>query len=330
MRYLSLVLVLVASSLTAAEAPKTWEPVETTNVCAARHEAAMVVINDKLYLIGGRGLKPVNEYDPTTKTWKTLAKPPFQMHHFQAVAIDERIAIIGAFTGRYPRETPVPNIWFFDTVKNEWQEGPEIPEERRRGSAGLVKDGDDIYVVCGIVDGHWADYVPWFDKWNIQTGEWTVLPDAPRPRDHFHAAIIDGKIIAAAGRTTNAATKQVFELTVAEVDAFDIETQQWTTLAEPIPTQRAGTMALAHEDTIIVVGGERDHGPAHREVEAFSFKDEKWHSCTPLYRGRHGGGLGMIGTKLYVTSGSGSRGGRPELDDLEMIDWSDLGLSTEK
>lgn len=326
MRRFSLFYLLFVFFVPVFAVPETWEPVATVNGCHGRHEAAMVTLNDRLYLIGGRKVKPVDEYNPKTKQWTALAKPPLEMHHFQAVVVGERIAIIGAFTGKYPRETPVPNIWFFDPVQNVWEMGPEIPQERRRGSAGVVKDGDDIYIVCGIVDGHWADYVPWLDHWNSRTGEWTVLPDAPRPRDHFHAAMIDGKIVAAGGRTSSAATKQVFNLTIPEVDAFNVNTQQWVTLREPLPTQRAGTMAVAYDDTLLVVGGEKGKGPAHREVEAFSFEDEKWHTCTPLKVGRHGGGLSMIGSKLYVASGSARRGGGPELDTLESFDWEDLGL----
>ncbi|WP_309707204.1 hypothetical protein, partial [Armatimonas sp.] len=97
----------------------TWETVATQGSCTARHEAAMVAVKGRLYLLGGRGIKPVDEFDPKTSTWRPLARPPLELHHFQAVALKDRIAIVGAMTGGYPHETPIPNIWFFDPAKNE-------------------------------------------------------------------------------------------------------------------------------------------------------------------------------------------------------------------
>ena len=147
------------------------EPADTHANCTARHEAALIGLNGKLYLLGGRGIKPVEEYDPATESWRKLAPSPLEFHHVQPVVIGGKIALIGAMTGKYPKEKPVPNIWFFDPSKNEWSKGPEIPEGRRRGGAGVVVDGDLVYLVCGIQNGHWNGFIPWLDSFNTKTGE---------------------------------------------------------------------------------------------------------------------------------------------------------------
>ena len=62
-----------------------WETITTEPVCTPRHEAAMTALNGRLYLLGGRGVKAVEEYDPASKGWRQLSKTPMQLHHFQAL-----------------------------------------------------------------------------------------------------------------------------------------------------------------------------------------------------------------------------------------------------
>ena len=152
-----------------------------------------------------------------------------------------------------------------------------MPAGRERGGAGVVLHENKIYLVGGNTNGHWNGFVPWLDVLDLKTGQWTALPDAPHARDHFQAALVDGKIVAAGGRRTSAETKQTFNLTVPEVDVYDIAAGKWTTLEEKIPTPRAGCMAVARDGKMVVIGGESGSQPkAHAEVEALSLVEGKW------------------------------------------------------
>ena len=296
-----------------------WVRVSTKGTPTARHEAAFVEVSGKLYLLGGRGMKPVDIFDPQSNGWSTASGPPVEMHHFQPVVHDGRIVAASVFTGGYPHETPLPNVMIYDPASDEWSEGPAIPEGRRRGAAGEVLDGDKLYLVGGIIDGHYAGTVPWLDVLDLNTGKWTQLPDAPQARDHFQAALIGGKIYAAAGRRTSAKTNETFTLTVPETDVFDIESQTWSTVA-PIPTMRAGTSSLALNGKLVVAGGESGaHETAHAEVEVFDPAAGTWRSLPNLVQGRHGTGMTYFDGKLWTAAGSGNRGGRPELDTLEAL-----------
>ena len=73
----------------------------------ARHEAAMVALGGKAYLMGGRGVKPVEEFDPRTSPWRQLRPAPLEMHNFQPVAVGGQIYVMTAMTGKYPKETPL-------------------------------------------------------------------------------------------------------------------------------------------------------------------------------------------------------------------------------
>ena len=85
----------------------------------------------------------------------------------------------------------VEHIYIYDPAANTWKQGAEIPVSRRRGSTGAVVRDGMIYLLGGIQNGHSSGWVPWFDAYNPQTNAWTILSDAPRSRDHFHA-ILEG------------------------------------------------------------------------------------------------------------------------------------------
>ncbi|MBB4079906.1 N-acetylneuraminic acid mutarotase [Lewinella aquimaris] len=318
-RYIFLFLITGLLSCTVHRQPTTtesWEFVDNDTEPVARHEAAFVAVGDRYYLLGGRGIRPVSVFDTRTQRWTEGAKPPVEIHHFQPVVYGREIYLLGAMTGEYPGETPLPHVYIYNPDRDEWRQGHEIPEDRRRGGAGVVLHDGLIYLVCGIRDGHRGDHKNWLDAYDPATGAWTQLPDAPRPRDHFQAAVVDGKLYAAAGRTTVAATNP-FANTIGAVDVYDINSGRWTTLDRELPTRRAGTAAIGLRDKLIVIGGESDtQEPAHAEVEALDVNSGLWTAMPPLVRGRHGTGVILDDDHLIMASGCGQRGGQPELADM--------------
>ena len=102
---------------------------------------------------------------------------------------------------------------------------------------------------------------------------------------------------------------------------FDLKKQTWETLpaSSNLPTLRAGTSAVNFRGMLLVIGGESMvHKEAHNEVEALDPKSGKWTAQTPLNRGRHGTQAVVYKGKIYTASGSGNRGGGPELKSLEI------------
>lgn len=276
-----------------------------------RHEHAFVENQGKLYLIGGRGNKPVQIYDPETDLWEIGAEPPIEIHHMQLVSIGTKIYVLGAFTGNFPNETPVSSILIYETTNDTWNWSASIPENRRRGSAGVVVYQNEIYVISGIIDGHSSGWVTWVDKYNPSTGAWTILPDAPNARDHFHAALVDDKIVVAGGRRSGASG--VFNATVGAVDVFDIGNNSWSTVNN-IPTKRAGCSVATIGREVLVIGGESGtQFNAHDQVEAYHIDQNNWRTLDPLNQGRHGFQATKLGNKIYVAAGSIERGAN-ELD----------------
>jgi N-acetylneuraminic acid mutarotase len=302
--------------------PRAWETIETNGEPTARHEATMVAFQDKAYLLGGRRINPVDVFDPTTNSWTAKSKTPMELHHFQGVVVEDRIYLMGAVTGGYPRETPLEKIVVYYPNEDRFDFVHSIPESRRRGGAGAVYHDGKIYLVGGITNGHMDGCRNWFDQYDPKTGDWKILPDAPNERDHFQAVVIDGRLYAAGGRQTSKATNEVFSKTIAVVDVFDFKSGQWIPNSEcpVLPTPRAGNSTASADGKLIVAGGESGNNPsAHAEVDVYDPKSQSWSSFPSLQRGRHGGGLATIDDCIYTASGSGGRGGSPELKSTERL-----------
>ncbi len=295
-----------------------WTEIKSSDgsLPVARHEAAFIMAGERYYLLGGRGMKPVNIFHPKTNQWTTGSTPPVEMHHFQPVVYQDEIYVLGAMTGPYPGETPLANIYIYNPVMDEWRMGAPIPHDRRRGGAGVSISGDHIYVVCGIKDGHRGDHKRWVDVYHIPTGQWKQLSDAPRARDHFQTSIINGKLYAVAGRTTVAADNP-FKNTMRELDVYDIATDSWSTSTAQLPTIRAGNAVVAFGHELLVFGGESFYQQsAHPELESYNTLTNEWRSLAEIPVGRHGTGLILHHQRLITASGSGDRGGGPEMNDL--------------
>lgn len=302
---------------------QTWKAAEPLNLPTKRHENAMTAVKGKLYLLGGRGVKPMEEYDPKKDTWTQKAMAPIEMSHFQAVSYGDEVYVVGAFTGSYPHEAPIPVMYIYNPARNEWRQGPEIPKDRLRGAAGAFVRNNKIYVVCGIQDGHWDGHVAWFDEYDPKTNTWRKLADAPRPRDHVSVALVGDKLYVAGGRLSTARIQQVLNRTIPEVDVYDFKTNTWTTLeaSKNLPTLRAGNMAVAYGNKVLIIGGESDKQvPAHSEVEAYNTKTGQWEQLAMLHQGRHGTGAVSMNGKVYIVAGSANRGGGPELNSMEILE----------
>lgn len=294
-----------------------WEEVPNANEPTARHESAFVKLGDAFYLLGGRGIKPIEIYDPETGRWRQGAAPPFQMHHFQAVPYGGKIYVVGAWTEGFPREKGLSHVWTYDPEADAWEQGREIPVSRRRGAAGAAVYDGKIYVAGGNAGGHGphATAVGWLDVFDPETGAWASLPPAPHGRDHFQAAVVGDRLYLAGGRDSG--LENFADSTVAPVDVYDFRTRRWHTLEDaPIPTERAGTTAVPVGDEIVVIGGE-GFGQAWDATEALDTRTGTWRRLAPLNRPRHGTQALVHDGKIYIVAGAGAQGGSPELTNME-------------
>lgn len=288
-----------------------WIDLDEDETYTARHECSFVQAGDEFIVFGGReNAQTLDTYDYATDTWSTSASAPIPFNHFQATEYQGLIWVIGAFeTNDFPTEDPADDVWVFDPANDVWIQGPSIPAARRRGSAGLVEYGGRFYVVAGNTIGHDGGYNAMFDEFDPHTGSWTPLPDAPRARDHFHAAVIGDELYVAGGRLSGGAGG-TFAPLVPEVDVYDFSAGTWSTLppSADLPTPRAAAATAVFAGELVVAGGE-GNGQAYDTVEAFDPVTGQWRSLASLNHARHGTQAIVSGAGLYVIAGSPNQGG---------------------
>ncbi len=289
--------------------PNTWQYVNSSNGSTpqGRHECSYVEVNGNLYLIGGRGTPNISIYNPATNAWTSGPKFPNnkEIHHFQGVKFNNKIYVIGAFTGGFPTETPVPEIYVFDPATNTWSTlAVQIPVGRRRGSVGVAVYNNKIYLVGGITNGHTNGWVNWMDEFDPVNLSFKTMPNAPHQRDHFHAVVFGDKLYVTGGRKSSYPTSTI-GFTDPTVDVFDFTTQLWVTLpsSSNIPTPRAGTATVLLNNEIVLASGESGTNSYHKEVEAFNPVTNTWRTLPPMLTGRNAPGGEVYNNRFYVVTG---------------------------
>lgn len=289
-----------------------WTNIVNLTEHTPRHENSFVQLGDKFYLFGGReSADKMDIYDYTTNTWSQAASTaPFEFNHFQAVAYEGLIWVIGSFKDNsYPNETPADNIYMYDPIEDSWIQGPPIPNSRKRGSSGLVMYNNKFYIVAGNTIGHNGGYIPWFDEFDPATGEWTVLDDAPHSRDHFHATVVDNKLFVVGGRLTGG-EGGTFAPVISEVDVYNFTTGNWSTLpaSANLPTPRAASATVNFNGKVVVIGGE-GNGQAYVNTDELDVNTNTWSSLSDLNNPRHGTQGIVSGDGIWISSGSPNQGG---------------------
>lgn len=296
---------------TALQADDRWIDLDENESYTPRHECSFVQAGNKFILFGGReSAQTLEMYDFATDTWTIGGQAPKEFNHFQATTFEGFVWICGAFkTNSFPRELAEENIWLYHPPTQKWIRGPEIPEDRRRGGAGLAIHDEKFYLIAGNTIGHDGGYVSWFDVYDPKANTWTRLEDAPHARDHFYAAVHDGKLYAAGGRLSGGAGG-VFAPLVPQVDVFDFKTKTWSTLEADLPTPRAAPSVVAFQKQIVVLGGEgEEKGPAYKLVEAYSIAHKQWSRKADMNHARHGTQAIVSGEGIFIAAGSPKRGG---------------------
>ncbi len=297
-----------------------WQTVApVSGMPIARKGNGYVEAGNKFYLIGGRNTDSVQVYDAAAKLWQNKAKPPMELLDFQAVVHEGLIYVAGAFTGAFPRETPVSQVYIFNPLTDKWFAGSTIPIGRRRGSTGTVVYKNKIYMIGGIQDGHWTGSVSWFDEYDPVSNVWKNMPDAPRARDHFHASIINDKLYLAGGRRSSGSTAQHYSLTIPEIDVFDFNSGLWSTLPSSanLPTPRAGAATAVLGNELLVIGGESAQATAHIETEALNLETNTWRRLADLQQKRHSTQVIKSNNGLYLAAGAANPGSSNPLASQE-------------
>jgi Kelch motif len=300
-----------------------WGLIKTKGLPVARHEACFVFVNGKGYLLGGRKLRPVSEFNPASNTWTTKRFPPQgETHHMQCVAYKGKIWIAGGWKGS-GTEVPHTTMFVYDPVTDTWDNSrPYLPNnpERRRGGAAFVLNGDMMFLSHGNIGGHGeqATTQKLFDQFNPATGEWKIMPDAINARDHTGGAMVGGRMCVAGGRDGGVAA--FFNSPILPTDCYNFTSRKWVQEANIPNPGRAGVMVARNCEGQMMVAGGEGFGKAYSQVDIFNGKS--WTTSASMVEPRHGSGLGIGDCScgiIYTASGNNKQGGSSESNTTEMF-----------
>jgi hypothetical protein len=184
-----------------------------------------------------------------------------------------------------------------------------MPAGRDRGAGGTAAYNGKIYVAGGI---HAGTTVGWFDVYDPATNTWASLPDLPHRRDHFQAAVLNGRLWAIGGRISSSSTR------VGYNEAFDLTTQKWLTGFAPLPTLRGGFATAVFGTEIALIGGEGG-GSTFNTVEAYNTASNTWRTLAPMPTARHGIEAAVLNGSAYIADGGMRQGGGAPTDAQEVL-----------
>jgi hypothetical protein len=124
-------------------------------------------------------------YDPTSDSWRPLAKAPFTPHsEHTAVWTGSEMLVWDGIAGAA-----------YDPAADTWRSLPTSPLSARHGHTA-VWTGEEMLVWGGQVDGRGDRPLADGAAYSPARDEWTLLPDAPLgPRDRHAAVWTDGAML---------------------------------------------------------------------------------------------------------------------------------------
>ena len=197
------------------------------------------------YLAGGRSV--VQEaYDPDTDDWHDVTPLPRALDHIQAVEYGGLIYYIGGLV-TWPGPA-VGTVYVYDPVADRFTSGaPMRARDVNAAPAALRCTTARSITQAVCTTGRRC-------RGSTSTTRllerWTVLPDMPRAKDHFHAAVVGDRFYAIGGRAT------AIVATTTANDAFDLRSGSWITTLAPLPTARGGFATAVLGARVLVIGGE--------------------------------------------------------------------------
>lgn len=239
------------------------------------HHVAITEHRGKIYAFGGfkypdsspAAWAPIDnawEYDPAMDTWKALAPLPTKRGSPVAVAVGDKIYVIGGANtppgakdpGVHPQRPhrSVGTVEEYDPVTNTWRERSPMPTPRNHATAGVVNG--KIYVIGGRVGAAFIssgssnidvveEYDPVTDSWGPPRAK------MPSARSAMASGVFGGRIYVSGGEGQDAQRMWTFR----SLEAYDPATNTWATLPS-MPVSRHGLAGAVVGSRLHMVSGD--------------------------------------------------------------------------
>jgi N-acetylneuraminic acid mutarotase len=172
-----------------------WDAISPLPTATGRAAGCNVVIDDKIYLFGGRrgdmSVAFASVYDVVADSWQKLPDMPVRREHCGAGLIGGKIYIVGGRTDTIRGFEPTSLV--FDPANPGYAQRKPILTPRGGVAAAVI--GSRLYIFGG--EGNATSPMNVFQEveaYDPANDAWSSLPALALPRHGFGAAIIDGLV----------------------------------------------------------------------------------------------------------------------------------------
>ncbi len=289
-----------------------------TSMALTRSYFGTAVSGGRIYALAGTDgyfsvTNRVESYDPATDTWNEGLPVPSIRSGNSGASVRGRVFTFGGATGG-----PVNG---YDPVTDTWKAYHPMPTAG--SSAGVATLGDKVYLVGGSGFTRVDVFSPVQDLALMP-----ALPSLPEGRSDAIAAIVDGRLLVAGGRTTSSpaaagdAWTSRFRGVVPATGPF-AEDPGWLSTASP-GVSRRGACAVTAGGRVYVLGGFDGGGAPLDTMEVFDPAADTWSSAPSMPTARGNFGAVEAEGKIYAFGGetsSGAKTGVCEVYDLTSGAW---------
>jgi N-acetylneuraminic acid mutarotase len=234
----------------------TWQT--GPEMIAPRNEFQCVVINNKLYAIGGEGMidSTIESFNPATAEWtlECVIPPSARTFRGEAVAIGSNIYRLGGDRN----ESNSDMVWKYSVADGTWEQKMSMRTPRKGFSPVVVNNR--IYTFGGTYQSGvstWTEYKT-VEVYDPENDTWSIVDSMPGFRDGQEAAVCGSKIYLLGGGTgTGSSNTPVYDIWI-----YSAADKSWATSKAVIATKEtffagrfSGISIVSMDKTIYAIGG---------------------------------------------------------------------------
>lgn len=180
---------------------RTWKWQQLPSMKQPRWACASVAVGGFIYVFGGIGstkqkdprLDSAERYNINTKKWEDLPRMPTKRTAFSAVAVENKIYIIGGYNG----EKWLASVQVFDIQSQTWHDTPVPDMPTARSGCAAVAVGFLIVVTGGRENMN--NNLSSVEVLDTTKNQWKTLSKISVPRYRHLAAALDNGVVVAGG-----------------------------------------------------------------------------------------------------------------------------------
>ena len=270
-----------------------------------RGHTATLLPNGKVLVAGGApslgsdpSLNSAELYDPNTGQWSPTGNlNTGRSGHTATLLQDGKVLVAGGFSGGGTNGN-CPCFFFvtnsaeiYDPATGVWSVTASLNTERGSHTATVLQNGEILVAggTNGLINGDLdTDPITNAELYDPRTGRWSVIASLNAPRESHTATLLpDGKVLAAAGESTDTA------------ELYDPSTGVWSFTGSLSNAGSGNTATLLPDGKVLVVGG----GSSRNTAELYDPNTGTWSATASLNTGRSGHTATLLQNGNVVVAG---------------------------